>query len=92
MSPARGFDRGNDPQPPMNRHRMDAITPEAAVTLASLFRERVRRSPSAVAYRHCDAGSRQWTDTPWQRMAAEVTRWQRGHSPARAWSPATVSP
>jgi long-chain acyl-CoA synthetase len=60
----------------MNRHRMDAITPEAAVTLAGLFRERVRRSPSTIAYRHYDAGSRHWTGTTWQQMAAAVARWQ----------------
>ncbi len=52
------------------------ITPEEAVTLGGLFRERVARSANAVAYRHCDPESGQWIDTTWSQMAAEVSRWQ----------------
>ncbi len=52
------------------------IKPEEAVTLAGLFRERVQRSPQAMAYRHYDVGGQRWLHTSWQDMAVEVGRWQ----------------
>lgn len=52
------------------------ITPETAVTLTGLFRERVRRTPDAIAYRHFDPAMQKWQETTWAEMAAEMTRWQ----------------
>lgn len=52
------------------------IRPEEAKTLAGLFRERVRRSPDAVAYHHFDIGQKIWSRTTWADMATEVARWQ----------------
>ncbi len=51
------------------------ITPE--LTLAELFRERVLRTPDAIAYKHFDWGRRCWIDTSWRQMSLEVGRWQQ---------------
>ncbi len=60
----------------MAHHTSDIIPFETARTLAGLFRERVRRSPNAIAYRHFDESSKLWKDTSWAEMAAWVARWQ----------------
>jgi long-chain acyl-CoA synthetase len=60
----------------MNKDKSDFIAAETAVTLAGLFRERVKRSPNKVAYRQFDQDTGQWCDSTWQEMATEVTRWQ----------------
>ncbi|HSJ47877.1 MAG TPA: long-chain fatty acid--CoA ligase [Gammaproteobacteria bacterium] len=54
-----------------------AITPEQAGTLAGLFRERVRRSPDAVAYRQYDVARQAWVGSTWREVATEVARWQQ---------------
>ena len=56
---------------------MDIISPEQAGTLAGLFRERVRRSPSAVAYRRYDDDSGRWTELTWRDVANQVDHWQQ---------------
>jgi len=60
----------------MNKPRADFISADNAGTLAGLFRERVKRTPDAIAYRQFDENSKQWFDTTWQEMATEVSRWQ----------------
>ncbi|MDB4308206.1 long-chain fatty acid--CoA ligase [Gammaproteobacteria bacterium] len=60
----------------MNKDKSDFIGAETAVTLAGLFRERVKRSPNKVAYRQFDQDTGQWCDSTWQEMATEVARWQ----------------
>jgi len=60
----------------MNQQRTDYISPDTAKTLAGLFRERVRRSGDAVAYRQYDPASDQWRDTSWREAGAAVGRWQ----------------
>jgi long-chain acyl-CoA synthetase len=52
------------------------IAAAEASTLAGLFRERVKRTPQAVAYRQFDATDGQWHDSSWADMATEVARWQ----------------
>lgn len=52
------------------------ITPEQAPTLPALFRERIRATPDAPAYRHFDAASGEWHQTSWARMGEMVDRWQ----------------
>ena len=54
----------------------DIIPFKVARTLAGLFRERVRRSPDAIAYRYFDESSKLWKDTTWEEMATWVARWQ----------------
>ncbi len=54
----------------------DRIRAEGCRSLQGLFRERVRRTPDAVAYRQYDPGGRRWTDATWSEMATEVGRWQ----------------
>ncbi|WJW74263.1 long-chain fatty acid--CoA ligase [Thiohalobacter sp. IOR34] len=54
----------------------DVISPEVAGTLPGLFRERVRRSPQALAYRQYDPAGGRWRDYNWARMAADVIRCQ----------------
>ncbi|MBD3670175.1 MAG: long-chain fatty acid--CoA ligase [Gammaproteobacteria bacterium] len=57
-------------------HNKDIISVNEAGTLAGLFRERIRRSPDAVAYRHFDSAREQWQDTTWFEMGHEISRWQ----------------
>ena len=52
------------------------IAASEAKTLAGLFRERVARTPDAVAYRQYDPDNRRWYDASWADMATEVARWQ----------------
>ncbi len=62
------------------------ISPESAQTLAGLFRERVRRTPDAVAYRYFDDSDGIWKSSTWREMARQVSRWQAGleREPLRA--------
>jgi len=60
----------------MTAEALDSIPAEVAGSLAGLFRERVRRSPDAIAYRQYDERSTQWQDTTWAEMADQVARWQ----------------
>ena len=52
------------------------IACDAARTLPGLFRQRVARSPAAVAYRQFEGGA--WCDYTWSTMAGLVGRWQLG--------------
>ncbi|VAW67781.1 Long-chain-fatty-acid--CoA ligase [hydrothermal vent metagenome] len=45
-------------------------------SLPGLFRERLKRTPDAAAYRQYDIASQKWTQSTWQEMANEVSRWQ----------------
>lgn len=55
----------------------DTISAETAGTIPGLFRERLRRTPDASAYRYFDDRSGQWSDCTWRQMEAQVARWQR---------------
>ncbi|MEA3290846.1 MAG: AMP-binding protein, partial [Pseudomonadota bacterium] len=57
------------------RSDIDVISPETARTLPALFRERVRRSGDAVAYRQHDPRLDEWRDYSWNETAREVDRW-----------------
>ena len=52
------------------------IAVDAAGTLGGLFRERVRRTPDLVAYRHYDDTHQNWRDYTWAHMERQVGRWQ----------------
>jgi long-chain acyl-CoA synthetase len=52
------------------------IRPERCRTLHGLFRERVGRTPDALAYRQYDPAGQCWTDATWAQVATEVGRWQ----------------
>ncbi|WJW75323.1 AMP-dependent synthetase/ligase [Thiohalobacter sp. IOR34] len=54
----------------------DLIPAETAGSLAGLFRERVRRSPRATAYRHYDRAAEAWRELSWAEMEREVARWR----------------
>jgi long-chain acyl-CoA synthetase len=54
----------------------DIISTTEAKTLYGLFRERLRRSPDAIAYRFYDAINEVWMDYSWNMMARDITRWQ----------------
>ena len=62
-----------DPPPPQPT---DIIPARTAGTLDGLFRERVRRSPGAVAYRRFERAARAWEDLSWAQMGAWAGRWQ----------------
>lgn len=57
-------------------HTKDNIPPDTAKTLPGLFRERLRRTPDAIAYRDFNFDANQWQDISWQQTASEVARWQ----------------
>lgn len=59
----------------MTQSQKDIIPLTVARTLDGLFRERVRRSPSAVAYRGFDKRAGGWIASTWEEMDAEVRRW-----------------
>ncbi len=54
----------------------DVITPEAAGTLAGLFRERVRRTPDGCAYRRFDQQGQCCECSSWAETAILAARWQ----------------
>ena len=56
----------------------DVISPDTAVTLDGLFRERVRRTPELTAYRHFDHAANAWRDYSWAQMNEHVSRWAAG--------------
>ena len=55
----------------------ETITQQCAATIPALFRERVRKSAGAVAYRYYDEQAGRWESMSWQAIAVEVARWQR---------------
>ncbi|HSF47981.1 MAG TPA: AMP-binding protein, partial [Burkholderiales bacterium] len=57
-------------------NRADLIAPEIAVTLDGLFRERVRRTPHAVAYKDYDEATQSWREHTWTQIDEQVGRWQ----------------
>ncbi|MCH9697306.1 MAG: long-chain fatty acid--CoA ligase [Gammaproteobacteria bacterium] len=52
------------------------IANDISMTLPGLFRERVKRTPNAVAYRQYEPAGRLWRDFTWRQTADEVARWQ----------------
>jgi long-chain acyl-CoA synthetase len=60
----------------MTHATLDRIPTETAGTLAGLFRERVRRTPAATAYRQYDETTARWEDSIWSDIARQVARWQ----------------
>lgn len=58
------------------KRETDIITPAEAGTLPGLFRERVRRSPQACAYRRFDPCGRCCEETSWGETARMAARWQ----------------
>ena len=69
-------------QPSSPHLRIDIIGHRAARTIPGLFRERVTRSPDAIAYREWDAAVRRWQDYSWRDMAKLVRRYQAALSGA----------
>jgi long-chain acyl-CoA synthetase len=54
----------------------DVISIDAAGSLAGLLRERVKRSPTGIAYRDFDLDRNSWLDRTWSDVAREASRWQ----------------
>jgi len=52
------------------------ISAAEAVTLDGLFRERVKHTPEAVAYRDFNAQHSNWRDYTWAQIDHQVARWQ----------------
>ncbi len=52
------------------------ISVEAAGTLDGLFRERVKRTPEAIAYRDYNQQHSNWRDYTWAQIDHQVARWQ----------------
>ncbi len=53
-----------------------SISPEEALTLDGLFRERARRTPDAVAYRAFNFEHSNWRDYTWAQIDRQIARWQ----------------
>ena len=58
-------------------HRTDLILAGQAVTLQGAFRERVRRTPDAIAYIQFDREGSSWHKYSWKQTADEIARWQQ---------------
>lgn len=56
--------------------RTDYISIDSAGSLAGLLRERVKRSPAAIAYRDFDLDQKVWVDRTWKDVEREAARWQ----------------
>lgn len=56
--------------------KTDTIPLTESSTLPGLFRERVRRSPNAIAYRQFNESTQTWQDFTWQQTAIDIARWQ----------------
>ena len=54
----------------------NVISSADAVTLDGLFRERVKRTPDAVAYRDYNQPHANWRDYTWAQIDRQVARWQ----------------
>jgi long-chain acyl-CoA synthetase len=65
----------SDPSIEVNLHA-STISSDIAVTIPGLFRERVKRSPDAIAYRYFDDKESLWKKSTWKEMGVEVARWQ----------------
>jgi long-chain acyl-CoA synthetase len=75
LSPATTPGEAEIPVQP-GRQDMGGIIPvETAGTLDGLFRERVRRTPEAIAYRDYDRSSGRWRDLTWSRMDERIAHW-----------------
>jgi long-chain acyl-CoA synthetase len=59
-----------------NLQEREIIPVETVRTLSGLFRERVRRTPDAVAYREFNRQHGNWRDYTWAQMQHQVVRWQ----------------
>ncbi|MDJ0861901.1 MAG: long-chain fatty acid--CoA ligase [Gammaproteobacteria bacterium] len=59
----------------MSKRGIDVIDIERARTLDGLFRERVRRSPEAPAYRSYSKAAQAWETVTWGEAGAQVARW-----------------
>ena len=53
-----------------------AIAPAAGESLDGVFRERVRRTPGAVAYLQFEPATGSWCETTWAEAGRQVARWQ----------------
>jgi len=60
----------------MQPNTFDIIEPESVGTLDGLFRERVKRSPDNVAYRHFDLKLKLWQDITWSQAALQTAKFQ----------------
>ena len=55
----------------------DPVTADEADTLDALFRARVRRTPTAVAYSAYDRQRQGWRDYRWREIGQAVQQWQQ---------------
>lgn len=60
----------------MEKNQQNAISAELAGTLDGLFRERVQRTPDAIAYTVFNRKQKEWQPFTWQQMANRVSQWQ----------------
>ncbi len=56
--------------------RSSCMEPAQALTLDGLFRERLRLTPQATAYKYYHRRRKAWCESSWQDMADEICRWQ----------------
>jgi len=60
----------------MQKGTLDIISPDTAVNLHGLFRERVSRTPKAIAYRYFDQAAQRWLELSWEQAYAEIEKIQ----------------
>ncbi len=60
----------------MQQGTLDIVSPDTAVSLHGLFRERVARTPKAIAYRYFDHTAQQWMELSWEQTYAHIEKIQ----------------
>ncbi len=60
----------------MTRWHVDVISPDSAGTLHGLLRERIRRTPKALACRFFDLHKNRWEDLDWQTLGQRIGQWR----------------
>ncbi len=60
------------------RESSEQITLGPKTTLDEVFRERVRRSPEALAHLQFDSTHGVWREFTWKQFESDVARWQQG--------------
>ncbi|HHH48467.1 MAG TPA: long-chain fatty acid--CoA ligase [Gammaproteobacteria bacterium] len=58
----------------MQQGTLDIVSPGTAVSLHGLFRERVARTPKAIAYRYFDHTAQQWMELSWEQTYDHIEK------------------
>jgi len=61
---------------PINKNKVEAITPGKASTLSGLFLKRVHATPNKTAYHYYDKNAKKWNSLTWADAYIRVSKWR----------------